>query len=153
MTTVVNYIHTNALAHKSDQSIEGRKNLLNSSPSTSIRAPITESGPQQSKSAHCTFRPMRVMCKVLQFDSRSVVAMTEMDHSCPCFAETDKHEVGHPRGGSRETREVCLLAASAYFVANATKLHPITTPIPAHHSPTMTLAQNNDLPLVATVPT
>jgi len=84
------------------------------------------------------------MCKVLHFDSHSVMAMTEMDHSRPCCrelirTESDTHEA------EGDTRKVCLLAASVYFLANLTKLHPIATPTPAHHNPTMTLAQNNDL--------
>jgi len=76
----------------------GRKNLLNRSPSTSVRAPVTEPSPQQPNSAYRALRLMRVMCKFPQFDSRSIVTVTEMDHSRPCFAKSDKHGVGHLRG-------------------------------------------------------
>lgn len=43
-------------------------------------------------------------------------------------------------------------AASAYFLANMTRLHPIITPTPAHHNPTMSLAQNSDLSFAETTP-
>jgi len=46
---------------------------------------------------------------------------------------------------------MCVLVASAYLVANATKLHPVTNPTPEHHTPTMALAQNNVLSLTTIV--
>ena len=137
-------------ARESGRWMEGRKNILNSPPSTSVRAPVTEPSPQQPNSAYRALRLMCIIRKFPQFDSRSIITVTEMDHRCPCFGKSDKHGVGHPR--SAKKWEMHVLAASAYLVANATKLHPITTPIPAHHTPTMTLAQNNVLSFAATVP-
>ena len=47
---------------------------------------------------------------------------------------------------------MCVLAASAYWVANVTKLHPVTNPIPEHNTPTMALARNNEMSFTTTVP-
>jgi len=92
---------------------------------------------------------MRFVCEFFQFDSRTIITVTEMDDRCPCFTKSNKHGVGHLRGAKRW--ETCVLAASAYWVANATKLHPVTNPIPEHHTPTMVLAQNNVLSFAITV--
>ena len=93
---------------------------------------------------------MHIVCKFPQFDSRSIITVTEMDHSRPCFTKDDKHGVGHLQGAKKW--ETCALAASAYRVANFTKLHPVTNPIPEHHTPTMALARNNDVSFTITVP-
>ena len=93
---------------------------------------------------------MHSICKIPQFDSRTIITVTEMDYSCPCFGKSDKHRVGHP--GDEKKWGMCVLAASAYLVANVTKLHPVTKPIPEHHTPTMALARNNDVSLTTTVP-
>ena len=63
------------------------------------------------------------------------------------LCKNDKRGVGHLRGA-----KMCVLAASAYLVANVTKLHPVTNPIPEHHTPTMALARNNDVSFAITVP-
>jgi len=89
------------------------------------------------------------MCEIPRFDPRTIITVTEVDYSRPCFTKSDKHGVGHLR--SAEKWETCVLAASAYFVANVTKLHPVTNPIPEHHSPTMALARNNDVSFTMTV--
>ena len=90
------------------------------------------------------------MCKIPQFDPRTIITVTEMDHSRPCFAKSDKHGVGDPRGAKKW--EMCVLEASAYLVANSAKLHPVMNPIPEHNTPTMALAQNNDMSFTTTVP-
>ena len=90
------------------------------------------------------------MCEFPQLDSWFITAVTEMDHRCPCFEKTDKHGARRLRGAKKW--EMCVLAASAYLVANDIKLHPVTNPIPEHHTPTMALARNNDVSLAATVP-
>ena len=54
--------------------------------------------------------------------------------------------------GVQKKWEMYVLAASAYLVANVTKLHPVTSPIPEHHSPTMALARNNDVSFAIAVP-
>jgi len=90
------------------------------------------------------------MRKFLQFDSWTAITVTEMDYRCPCFEKTDKHGVRHLRGAKKW--EMYVLAASAYLVANATKLHPITSPTPVHHTPTMALARNNDVSFTIIVP-
>jgi len=91
------------------------------------------------------------MCEFPQFYSWTIITVTEMDHNRPCFAETDQNGFGHLRRGAKKW-EIGVLAASAYLVANATKLHPITTPTPEHHTPTMALARNNDVSFTITVP-
>jgi len=91
------------------------------------------------------------MCKIPQFDPRTIITVTEMDHSRPCFAKSDEHGLGHLRDAKKW--EMCVLAASAYLVANVTKLHPVTNPIPEHHTPTIVLARNNDVSFTITVPT
>ena len=93
---------------------------------------------------------MRFVCEIPQFDSLTIITVTKMDYSRPCFEKGDKHGVGHPWGAKKW--EMCVLAASAYLVANAIKLHPITNPIPEHHTPTMALAQNNDTSFTIIVP-
>ena len=130
--------------------MEGRENPPNRSPSTSDCAPVTEPSPQQSNSTQRAPRLMHIRCKFPQFDSRTTVTVTEMDHSCPCFAKSDKHRVGHLRGAKKW--ETCVLAASAYLVANVTKLHPITNPTPEHNTPTMVLARNSVVSLAKAVP-
>jgi len=92
---------------------------------------------------------MRVVREFLQFDARPVIAVAEMDHSGPYFKKPINIKPCTLQGSKMG---VYLLAASVYFVANATKLHPITTPAPAHHNPTMALAQNNGLSFAATAP-
>ena len=91
-------------ARESGRWMEGRKNILNSPPSTSVRAPVTEPSPQQSNSAYRTLRFMRITREFLQFNPRTIIIMTEMDHRCPCFGKSDKHRVGHPRGAKSGKR-------------------------------------------------
>ena len=93
---------------------------------------------------------MCITCEFFQFDSRTITTVTEMDDRCQCFAKSDKYGFGHPRGATKW--EMCVLEASAYLVANATKLHPVKNPIPEHHTPKMALAWNNDVSFTMAVP-
>jgi len=74
--------------------MEGQKNLLNRSPSILFRAPVPQPSPQQLKSTQRALRLMRITCKFPQFDSWTIITVTEMDYSRPCFEKTISMEPG-----------------------------------------------------------